>query len=363
MVAVAPIVGASRLRIPQANAACIPLNMSSTTASALLLNLIAASYALRGVARLLSSRGTVLVHGARTTAGRAVIAVARSIGVRIVATAADSVEAKLLEEVGIDGADVLVARRSLHRRSLRDVFADGLDAVIQACEDAVPAEALAHIKPFGVVVVVDHSSTTVASKLPSNVASHSIDIASLVQTRPDLIATFVAEATTAFEHVPTSGFEISVRDVAEIAEALRLINNGVHSKTVLTVGSESIVHVIPAAKPDAWTNENATYVMAGGLGDIGQRFLVLMAKKGAKHLATISRRVVDPDTYRALQAKLEAIRPGIRLYTLQGDVSSESSVQRAAAELSHQGTPPVHGVLQAATFMNVGCRSLFSLLP
>lgn len=363
VVAVAPILGASRLRIPQANAGRIPSKMAFTTASALLLNHMAASYALREVARLLSSEGTVLVYGARTAAGRAAIAVARSIGVRVVAMAADPAEANLLkEQVGIDAADVLVARRSLHRRLPRDVFADGLDAVIQAGEDAVPAEVLAHIKPFGSVIVVDHSSATVVPKLPSNVALHSVDIASLVQARPDLTATLVAEATTAFEHVPTSGLEISVRDVAEIAEALRLVNTGVHAKAVLQVGPDSIVHVVPAAKPDAWANENATYVMAGGLGDIGQRFLVLMAKKGAKHLATISRRVVDPDTYRALQAKLEAIRPGIRLYALQGDVSSESSVQRAAAKLSRQGVPPVRGVLQAATFMNVGCHFLFSSL-
>ena len=257
------------------------------------------------------------------------------LGVRVVATAADPAETNLLkEQVGIDVADVLVARRSLHRRSSRGVFADGLDAAIQACEDAVPAEALAHIKPFGSVIVVGHSSATVAPKLPSNVALHSVDIASLVQARPDLTVTLVAEATTAFEHIPISGLEISVRDVAEIAEALRLVNTGVHAKAVLQVDPDSILHVVPAAKPDAWANENATYVMAGGLGDIGQRFLVLMAKGGAKHLATISRRIVDPDTYRALQAKLEAIRPGIRLCTLQGDVSSEFSVQRAAAKLS-----------------------------
>lgn len=363
VVAVAPMVGASRLRIPQANAGRIPLNMLSTTASALLLNLMAASYALREVARLLSSEGTVLVHGARTVAGRAAVAVARSIGVRVVATAADPAEANLLkEQVCIDAADVLVARRSLHRRSPRDVFADGLDAVIQAGENAVPVEALAHIKPFGNVIMVDHSSATVAPNLPSNVALQSVDIASLVEARPDLTATLVAEATTAFEHVPISGLEIPVRDVAEIAEALRLVNTGVHAKAVLQVGPDSIVHVVPRAKANAWANENATYVMAGGLGDIGQRFLILMAKKGAKHPATISRRVPDPDAYRALQAKLEAIRPDIHLYTLQGDVSSESSLQRAAAKLSRQGAPPVRGVLQAATFMNVSFP-LFSSLP
>ena len=355
VVALAPVVGASRLCIPHGNAGHIPSNMPSTTAPVLLLNLMAASYALRGVARLLSSGGTVLIHGARTAAGRAAIAIARSIGVRVTATAADLAESRLLkEQVGIDAVNVLVARRSLRRRSPHILFADGLDAVIQVGEDAVPAEALAHIKPFGSVIVIGHSSApVVASKLSSNVAFHFIDIAGVVQARPDLTATLVAEATTVLEHVPLSGLEIFVRDVAEIAEALRLVNTGVHAKVVLQVGPDSTVHVIPTSKPDAWASSNATYVIAGGLGDIGQRFLIQMAQHGAKHLATISRRTVDPEAHRVLQAKLEAIRPGIRLYTLQGDVSSESSVQASAATLFRQGAPPVRGIIQAATFMNV----------
>ena len=364
VVAVAPFVGANRLRIPQANASRIPSNMPSTTASALLLNIMAASYALREVAHLVSSGGTVLVHGARTATGRAAIAVARSIGVRVVATAADSAEAKLLkEQVGIDIADVLVTRRSLYRRLPRDILPNKLDAVIQAGKDAVPAEALVNIKPFGSVIVVDPQSATVTPKLPSNVALHSVDIASLIQARPDLIGTLVTEAMIAFEQVPISGLEIPVRNVAEIAEALRLVNTGVHAKVVLQADPESIVHVVPAAKPDAWANEHTTYLVAGGLGDIGQRFLVLMAKKGAKHLATISRRFVEVDIYQALQAKLEAIRPGIRLYTLQADVLSISSLQKAATKLSRQGAPPVRGIIQATTFMDVGYRSLFSSLP
>lgn len=352
--ALAPIVGASRLRISQANAGRIPAELPFGTASALLFNLMAASYALQGVARMLSSGGTILVHGARNAAGRAVIAVARSIGVRVTATAADQTETRLLEEqVGIHPDNVLVARRSLHRRSPRDIFADKLDAVIQAGDGAVPAEALAHIKPFGSVIVVGHSAfAAILPRLQSNVAFHSVDIVSLVQARPDLIATLVAEATIALEHIPLSGLEIPVRDVAEVAEALRLINTGVHANIALQANAESVVQVLPVAQPDAWTRENATYVIAGGLGDIGQRFLVLMAKRGAKHLATISRRIVDAETRHDLQSKLEAIQPGIRLYTLQGDVSSEASVQAAASALSKQGAPPVRGVIQAATFMN-----------
>lgn len=194
-------------------------------------------------------------------------------------------------------------------------------------------------------------------------AFHSIDIAGLLQARPGLIAKLLAEATAALGYISLSGIDIPVRDVEQAAEALRLINTGVHAKVVLQAGPESIVQVVPAPTPDAWANENVTYVIAGGLGDIGQRFLFRMAHRGAKHLATIFRRTVDSVTQQELQAKLETIQPGIKLYTLKADVSSEPSVQAAAATLSSQGAPPVCGVIQGAVVMNVGCHSPSSLRP
>lgn len=167
VIALAPIVGASRLRIPHGHASHIPPGVPFTAASALLLISMAASYALHGVAHLLSSDGTVLVHGALTAAGRAAVAVAQSIGVRVTATAADTAEARLLKkQMSINAADVLVARPSLHRRLPRDVFPDGLDAVVQAGENGIPAEILAHIKPFGCVVAVGNPSGVSTMGLP-----------------------------------------------------------------------------------------------------------------------------------------------------------------------------------------------------
>ncbi|KAH8427412.1 uncharacterized protein LDX57_005127 [Aspergillus melleus] len=354
VVALATILGANRLRIPVSYAHRLPSNISSPMASAMLLDTMAASFALRDTARLLSSGGTVLVHGAFTAAGRATIAVAKLIGARVTATAASSAEACLLkEQEGIDEANVLVARPSLHRRLPRDIFPEGLDAVIQTSDEAAPAEVLAYIKPFGKVLVIGnpHTRIVLPPKVSPNIAVHSIDIAGILQARPDLTASLLASATVALEHVQLSRFNIPIRDVTEIAEALRLVNTGVHAKVVLQAGPNSTVSVIPTAKLDLWANDDATYVIAGGLGDIGQRFLFQFAHRGARHVATLSRRAVDPDTYRSLQVKLEAIRPGIRLYTLQGDVTSESSVLAAAASLYRQGAPQVRGVIQAAVVM------------
>ncbi|KAJ4385202.1 hypothetical protein N0V93_010263 [Gnomoniopsis smithogilvyi] len=365
VVALSPGVGANRVRIRHTQALRFQSEMyanliSANMASALLLDTIAATYAVRTVARVVSSKGTILVHGALTAAGRAVVAAWRSIGVRVTATAADKVEIGLLkEQLGIDGDDVLVTRPSLHRPWARHIFPEGLDAIVRTGDGCFKliSDALNLVKPFGSVVTVGDSPLVKGAgmatmKFPPNVAIHSIDVVSLLQTRPDMIASLMASSTDALKHFPLSGLDIPVHDIADSETALRLVNTGVHHKVILEAGSDSHVQVCsdPAQrlKMKQWSDENATYVVAGGLGDIGQRLLCLMAELGARHVATLSRRALDSEVRTKLQERLEAIRPGFRLYTLQGDITSVLGIQNAAAELASHGAPPVRGIIQAA---------------
>ncbi|KAK7743244.1 Type I Iterative PKS [Cytospora paraplurivora] len=364
VVALAPVMGASQLRIPHTNAFRLPADIDvdmvpANTAAALLLDMIAATYALRTVARIHSSPGAILVHGARTAAGRAVIAVARSIGVRVTATAADAAGARLLSsQLGIDRADILITRRSLHRALVAHILPLGLDAIILA-EDGYftsLAETLKVLKPFGSVVAIGHLPPVKGTglgtlTLPPNVAIHSVDIAGLLQARPDMVAALVADSTAALRHVSLSGLDIPVHDIADSETAVRLVNTGVHHKVVLEARYHSHVQVLLDSERlnvKQWTDENATFVVAGGLGDIGLRLLSQMAQRGAKHVATISRHTLDPEARYKLLERLRAIRPGFHLYTLKGDITSEPSIQEAAAELSSSGAPPVRGIIQAA---------------
>ena len=83
---------------------------------------------------------------------------------------------------------------------------------------------------------------------------------------------------------------------------------------------------------------------------MGQRLLCLMAKRGAKHLATISRRSVDQ------RLAVSCSRSWKRCSALQGDVLSEPSMQDAKAALTSQGAPPVRGVIQTVVVMKVGSQ-------
>lgn len=365
VIALGPVVGTSRLRIPHTLASRLALNIPPTAATALFLATIAASHAIRGIARILSARGTILIHGARTVAGRAAVAVARSIGVRVIVTASKLVEADLLvKELGVSVADVFLTRRCLGRRWPRDIFADGLDAAILTTDDdTVPTEALSHMKPFGNVISVCQSLSSIAaasSMLPPNVAYQSFDIESLLQARPDLIANLVAGAATALEHVPLGGLDILVHDVEDVSEALQLIHTGLHQKVVLNANPTSAVQVVPAQQPSIWEDKNATYILVGDLSEFELSILLEIAERGAYHIGIVSPSAPNSGIYEVLRRKLEIIKRGIQLYHFQVDDLSEHSLQSAAIALSHRGAPPVRGIIQVGNLESV-FYSLFAL--
>ncbi|KAL7625376.1 hypothetical protein AAE478_004593 [Parahypoxylon ruwenzoriense] len=343
--ALGSVLGASRVRIPYTHAGRLSPEMPSATAAALLLSTMAAGYGLNKLAHL-PLAGTVLIHGALTTIGRAAIAVARSIGVRITVTAADPAEARLLtDQRGIAANDVFISRHSLYRRSPRDVFTGGIDAIIQAGEDDVPTEALAWLKPFGSIVIMGasaHLQVAGTPKLPRNSVVHYCDIMELLQAHPDLTLSLVTEASAVFNHISIQDLSLCIRDISRVAEALRLINTGVHSNVVLQAEPDSVVlAAVPSRdRLKGWDNENASYVIAGGLGDLGRRLLFLMAQRGAKHLVTLSRRTPKSEDRRDLQARLREVQPGCLLYCLVCDITSETSVNGVAATLNRMGVPP-----------------------
>lgn len=353
--------GFNRLRVAQALAGHMPKGITYTTGAAVFLDAITAVYAMCSLACLPSDRNTVLINGARTSAGRAAIAVARSLGSRVTAMAADNKEARLLEaELGIAPDDILVVRRSQYRRSAADMFGHDLDLIVQAGDENLPAEVLAQIKPFGCVVVTSASAKAVEqSTLPENTSVHVVGIARLLHDRPDLANTLINKAAAVLELIPLTGMDVTTRSVAEAPQATRLINTGVHSKIVLQAEADSAVEVVLPQKHNYWADDDATYLVAGGLGDIGQRILTIMAARGAKHVATLSRDP-KPHVQCEVHSRLRAIQPGISLYALRGNVSSKASIQAAAASLAQQGAPPVRGIIMAATYMNVSSASLTS---
>ncbi len=104
---------------------------------------------------------------------------------------------------------------------------------------------------------------------------------------------------------------------------------------------------------------DGTYLITGGLGDLGLYTAQWMAEAGAVHLALLGRTPLPPREAwdaaaadPALATRIAVVRAleadGARVYPLAADVADEAQMRAAVAELAAAGAPPVVGVLHAA---------------
>lgn len=154
----------------------------------------------------------------------------------------------------------------------------------------------------------------------------------------------------------------------EVADALALMRSTKHmGKLVLSRGSSSDDQVavsgqeiteatrigetdplqIRPAQRIVRFRPDATYLLVGGLKGICGSLAVDFAKKGAKHLAALSRSSYDDAQSRIVLRQLHDL--GCQIDLLRGDITKVEDVRRVFAET----TVPVAGIIQGAMVLRV----------
>lgn len=369
------IQGANRIRVPSKCAARLPSIMTPAEGAGRLLEAMTASYALHSQARL-SPQNSLLVHDALSPVGRAAVAFAHSMGARVHATSG-SVSESCLITAELDIPESQVIRIGQRNTTKCPSMVSKFDVILQASPSEVPEHIISRLKPFGcfVVAAIDASKpgrqmeTMAVPKTLRNQAIFFCDLAQLLQERPKLTSELLQQAIGILEHSLSSGSDICVRPVTHVAQALHLVETGVYDRVVLEADAKSTIKAVLQPRVDDQWSRDFTYIITGGLGDLGQRLLSLMARRGAKHLVTLSRRPVDEKERLRIQMHLREASPGCNLYCISCDLTAEASLQRAADALTRIGVPPVRGIIQSAAILqasqalsplSVCCRSSMS---
>jgi NAD(P)-dependent dehydrogenase (short-subunit alcohol dehydrogenase family) len=95
--------------------------------------------------------------------------------------------------------------------------------------------------------------------------------------------------------------------------------------------------------PPLRLHREGTYVIAGGLGDLGKRIGRYLIEHGAGHIVALSRRKVDPEQRANLEESFSKL--GGTLHIVQCDICNEDSALAAAKAIA--ALPPVRGVIQS----------------
>ncbi|KEY64040.1 Tri17 [Stachybotrys chartarum IBT 7711] len=352
---------ANRLRVPAGHVQAIPRHLSFTDAAALPLAFMAAIHALVDVANI-QAKQVLLVDNATSEYGQAALIVARNLEATVIAAVARVDEAAFLQNVFEIQPSHIVARDSYlsHRQMQRILGLGGGIDVILGCGSTPVTTAISRmLKPFGTVVNIQPRGGTsghhYGATFCSNATVATFDIDSLLQARPHKLPVLLEQVVKMVDQ----GLLLPPRSTVVLA-----LNNKLEKELNLTQKHGNLVkHIIEVQEhstvkvekpsyqvPDLATD--ATYVVAGGLNDLSQRFLLWMAHAGARYLVTLSSSEEASETFLEFRKKFKDGNSHCSLMTVNCDVSKVHSITAALSEIRGHGFPSVKGVILLNTARN-----------
>ncbi len=299
---------------------------------------------------------TVLIHAASGGVGQAAIQIAQLVGAEVFATVGSASKSSLIQEkYGIPPSQIFSSHsRRFKKGILRLTKGMGVDVVLNSLSGEYLADSWDCVAQFGTFVEIGKTDIQARSHL--NMANFdkqatfaAVDVSEMYRLRPAYMVRGLTEIFSMVDqgHLKTV-YPVTTYPMNQIEDAFRLIAARKHLGKLVLVADEHTTVLAPRPKPAPLRlRRDGTYVIGGGLGDLGQSMTRFLTEKGAGHIVALSRRGVDgldPQQRAALEKDVH--RRGGQLHIIKCDISDEKSVHTAAQEIAH--LPPVRGVIQSA---------------
>ena len=343
-----------------------PPRLSMEEASSALSVYVTAYYALIHLARLREGQ-RVLIHSAMGGVGQAAIAIARHVGAEIYATAGNEDKRRRLLGMGVLGAFDSHSH-DWYPELMEATDGEGVDVVLNSLAGHHIALCLEALRPSGwhceigkVDIYTDNSLSMRAFR--KNLRFAAIDVDRLMLDDPVLSHTLSQACVDLLEQGAVTPPELTVFPYGDYAEALRLMTTGQHSgKLVLQAPADAVGREFAVADTRPFLDPDATYLVTGGLGGFGLRFVPYLFAAGARHVTLIDR---DPDRGRDVEwirqvTTLSKMPRDLEIDIVAGDVRDEADVRRWIADLRRplKGVFHLAGTLEDRSFLDTSPDSL-----
>lgn len=340
---------ANRPRVLASQLQLLPDHVSFTDAAILPISFMTACHALIAIADVQPGQ-LVLIDGAASAIGQAALSVAQYLGARIIVSVNRSDEATFLRDSFNIPLSHIVARDSpFLKDQLRKISSrGGIDFVLGCARSTVPYEIVKAQNPFGTLVQIGSRGSV---QLVNGTVS-TFDIGSLIEASPKKASKLLEQVMEMASHgLALAPLGVTILPMTKLDEAIRQSRQDGMSKYVVQVEKNSIVKTARPSYSLPRLDVDATYVIAGGLGDLGRRMLRLLAKGGAKCLVTLSRSGSNSAESQNIERECQSLSPGLVLHCVKCDVSQEGNVRAALDTIKATGLPPVKGVIQASVVL------------
>nr|ALQ32842.1 putative polyketide synthase [Fusarium euwallaceae] len=328
----------------------MPALMTFTEAASLPKAFVTAYHALTNIAKLEAGQ-SVLIHAADEPTGQAVIMISQMMGAEIFTTVKDSAGRTLIrDEFHIPETHIFSSQFSTFREGvLRQTAGKGVDIIINSLGGSRFEDTWACLAGFGTFIDIGYGDSPLTmTTTDRNAVFVSLNLGLLVHHRPNVIGEVLDKVMELFSNDRLRMVSPLIKmPIADIEDAFRL-HSKTQSKIVLEIGDGAMVKATVPRPAPLSLSPDATYVIAGGLGNLGLKICPLLASHGAKHIVALSRSGATRHSghREALEKELEAL--GAKLYLPACDITDEGRVHEVAKWCA-ENLPPVRGVIQSAT--------------
>ncbi|XP_022090005.1 phthiocerol synthesis polyketide synthase type I PpsC-like isoform X2 [Acanthaster planci] len=294
---------------------------------------------------------TVLIHSACGGVGLAAIQIAEMTGAKIICTAGTDEKRRYLQkELGIEMVSDSRSS-SFYDDVVKWTNGKGVDVILNSLSGKLLQMGTSLLAPGGRFCEIGKRDILQSSNLPmgfflENKVFHSCQVDILMKHQPDVVQNIMQKVVHLFEEDKLKPIPVTVHPIKELKEAFRMMSKGSH------IGK--IVFEVPE---DFQPNElqpslnrfrpNATYIVTGGFGGIGQALSRWLCQNGAKNIVLISRRGANNSA--AMRTVSYLKRNKVNLHEFLLDISSKESVRAMLEKLrDDKSIPPIKGIFHLA---------------
>lgn len=308
-----------------------------------------AYYALTHLARLAPGE-KVLIHGAAGGVGLAAIQVANLVGAEVFATAGSPAKRQLLASLGV--THVFDSRSLDFADRVREATGgDGVDVVLNSIAGEALAKSLDLLRPLGRFLELGKvdfyaNSPLRMRLLRHNISFFAIDMDEAVKQRPDVCRTVFLEMLGHFEARELFPLPHVVHPRSAITEAFRAMQHAEHVGKLVIVPDRVPASVMTAPSPSlAALSPEATYLVTGGLGGLGQVAVTRLIELGARQVVVASRSGAASKAGKAALAALSGL--GAQVTAVAVDLADPAAVAGVLAPALAK-LPPLAGIIHCA---------------
>lgn len=347
----------NQVRINYKNVVAIPDSVTFADAASIPWVYFTAWYCLNYVARIEKGQ-SVLIHAGSGGVGQSAIQLAKLIGAEIFTTVGSIAKKKLIQEqYGIPDSHIFSSHSGQFKKHiLASTQGKGVDVVLNSFSGQLLRDSWDCVAPFGTFCEIGKADILGRSQL--NMANFekqatfaSVDASFMYRQRPESVIRGVKEIFIMVEQgLLRPVYPVTTFDMARIEEPFRLISARKHvGKLVLVADEQTTVQATRPKAPALQLQREGTYIIGGGLGDLGKRMGRFLAEKGAGHIVALTRQDVNAVTQQpaVLEVREAISKLGATFQIFQCDISDKNSARSAAEKIAYLGLPPVRGIIQS----------------